>query len=148
MSSPASWTTNRAAAALLAVEAWEARGDALAESALLGTFTSAPGFLGTRSMPYPSVQGATIPGTTDGILASGNRIHVVDLETGRLGPAFDHSIVANTNMQVLRVSGDGRRVAQLIFDPARTDDCVIDPTRLERDDGSTPDSWSAHEPDG
>ena len=31
--------TNRAAAALLAVEAWRAREDALAESALLGTFT-------------------------------------------------------------------------------------------------------------
>ncbi len=126
--------TNRAAAALLAVEAWQAREDALAESALLGTFTSAPGFLGTRSMPYPTVQGATIPGTRDAIVSSGNRIHVVDLDTGQLGPAFEHSLVDNANMQVLRVSGDGRRVAQLIFDPA-SDDVCSDTARLEQDDG-------------
>ena len=127
-------TTNRAAAALLAVEAWRARGDALAESALLGTFTSAPGFLGTRAMPYPTVQGATVPGTRDAILSSGNRIHVVDLETGALGPAFDHSVADNALMQVLRVSGDGRRVAQLIFAPASADVCGSY-ERLERDDG-------------
>ena len=126
--------TNRPAAALLAVESWRARGDALAESALLGTFTSAPGFLGTRAMPYPTVQGATIPGTRDAILSSGNRIHVVDLETGTLGPAFDHSVADNALMQVLRVSGDGRRVAQLIFAPASADVCGSY-ERLERDDG-------------
>ncbi len=126
--------TNRAAAALLAVEAWRARGDPLAESALLGTFTSAPGFLGTRSMPYPTVQGATIPGTRNAIVSSGNRLHVVDLDTGELGPVFDHSLGDNANMQVLRVSGDGRRVAQLVFDPANTDVCGSY-ERLERDDG-------------
>jgi WD40 repeat protein len=126
--------TNRPAAAILAVESWRARGDALAESALLGTFTSAPGFLGTRVMPYSTVQGATIPGTRKAILASGSRIHVVDLETGTLGPAFDHSIADNKLMQVVRVSGDGRRVAQLIFDPASTDVCG-GYERLEQDDG-------------
>lgn len=127
-------TTNRAAAALLAVESWRARGDALAESALLGTFTSAPGFLGTRAMPFPTVQGATIPGTRSAIVSSGNRIHVVELDTGELGPAFSHSLADNAGMQVLRVSGDGRRVAQLIFDPASADVCGSY-ERLARDDG-------------
>ena len=127
-------STNRAVAALLSVEAWRAQEDALAQSALLGTFTSAPGFLGTRAMPYPSVQGATIPGTSRAILASGNHLHVVDLETGELGPLFRTPLADNTLMQVVRVSGDGRRVAQLIFDPANADVC-IDYDRLVRDDG-------------
>ena len=40
--------TNRGLAALLAVEAYRQRPDALARSALLGTFTWSPGFLGYR----------------------------------------------------------------------------------------------------
>ena len=47
---------------------------------------SAPGFLGTRSMPYPDSAGGHHPRhDADAILASGNRMHVVDLDTGRAG---------------------------------------------------------------
>ena len=46
-----------------------------------------------------------------------------DLDTGELGPLFHHPVADNDNQQVLRVSGDGRRVAQLLFDPAQMDAC-------------------------
>ena len=127
-------STNRAAAAILAVEAWQRHGDALSESALVGTFTDAPGFLGNGSTPYDVVQGAPIPGTRHAVIASGNRMHVADLDTGELGPLFRHPVADNDNQQVLRVSGDGRRVAQLLFDPAQTDICGHY-ERLVADDG-------------
>ena len=127
-------STNRAAAAILAVEAWQRHGDALSESALVGTFTDAPGFLGNGSTPYDVVQGAPIPGTRHAVIASGNRMHVADLDTGELGPLFHHPVADNDNQQVLRVSGDGRRVAQLLFDPAQTDICGHY-ERLVADDG-------------
>ncbi len=116
-------STNRAAAAILAVEAWQRHGDALSESALVGTFTDAPGFLGSGSTPYDIVHGAPVPGTHRAVIASGNRMHVMDLDTGELGPLFHHPVADNDNQQVLRVSGDGRRVAQLLFDPAQMDTC-------------------------
>ncbi|GAA1477125.1 hypothetical protein GCM10009623_15710 [Nocardioides aestuarii] len=127
-------TTNRSAAALLAVEAWRGRRDPLSESALLGTFTDAPGFMGHLPLPYEVSQGATIPGTSEAVIASGERLHVVDLDTGELGPAFERVVRPNTNQQVLRVSGDGTRVAQLVFNPATVDDCGF-PEQIEATNG-------------
>jgi hypothetical protein len=58
-------TTNRDAAALLAVEAYRrAPHDARARSALLSTFTAAPGFVGYRRVPDAArIAGAAVPGT-------------------------------------------------------------------------------------
>ncbi len=88
-------STNRAVAALLAVEAYHAEADALSEAALFGTFTDAPGFLGYRSTERPLVQGDVVPGTGQAVLATGTHLQVVDLATGssvlssssRRGPA-------------------------------------------------------------
>ena len=79
--------------ALLAAEAWRAKPDALSESALLGTFTEGAGVprLHDRS-PTGVIQGDTVPGHRTAVVASGTRMHVVDLTTGELGPAFDHTL--------------------------------------------------------
>jgi len=123
--SAATRPTNRSAAALLAVEAYRARpGSPLSESALLATFTGTPGFLGHRPTPFPIVQGDTIPGGHEAVIASGTSMQVVDLATGRLGAEFDHPAAPNHNFSVVRVSGDGRRVAHLVFDPAHLDKCA------------------------
>jgi DNA-binding SARP family transcriptional activator/outer membrane protein assembly factor BamB len=128
-------SSKRAVAALLAVEAHRTRPDALAESALLGVFTAAPGFLGYTSVPYQGIQGDTIPGTGRAVVASGARAHVLDLDTGRLGAPFEHPVRSSKALNsVLRVSGDGRRVAQLVFAPDRVADCG-DYERLQLDDG-------------
>ena len=50
-------STKRDVAALLAVEAFRAQPDAAAESALLNSFTEAPGFMGYTTVPYYVVQG-------------------------------------------------------------------------------------------
>lgn len=129
-------STNRAVAAVLAVEAWRRRPDALSQAALLGTFTDAPGFLGYTTTPYEVIQGAPVPGTTSAVLGSGNRLHVADLDSGELGPRFDHPMEAeNTNQQVLRVSGDGTRAVQLLFDPAHMHECGFYEA-FERRDGA------------
>jgi DNA-binding SARP family transcriptional activator/WD40 repeat protein len=128
-------STKRAAAALLAVEAYLASPDALSESALLGTFTEAPGFMGYRTVPYYVVQGDAVPGTHTAVLASGSRIHVVDLATGELGPAFDHPMTSDKSLtSVLHVSADGSRVAQLMFAPRELDRCGTYEV-LEEDNG-------------
>ena len=128
-------STKRAVAALLAAEAWRTKPDALSESALLGTFTEAPGFLGYTSVPYPMIQGDTVPGTRTAVIASGTRVRVVDLATGELGPVFDHPLSSDKPVySVVQVSGDGRRVAQLLFDPDRLDRCGT-LEALQRHDG-------------
>lgn len=129
-------SSKRAVAALLAVEAHRTRPDALAESALVGLFTASAGFLGYTSVPYDGIQGDTVPGTTKAVVASGARMHVVDLESGQLGPAFEHPVRSSEQLNsVLRVSGDGRRVAQLMFAPDQVDDCG-NYDRLRLDDGA------------
>lgn len=129
-------SSKRAVAALLAVEAHRARPGALAESALLGTFTAAAGFLGYTPVPFDTIQGDTVPGTTKAVVARGTRMHVVDLASGRLGPAFAHPVESPKALNsVVRVSGDGRRVAQLVFAPDQVDDCGRY-DRLVRDDGA------------
>ena len=56
-------STNRAVAALLAVEAHRRRPDAESWSALLSTFTAAPGFAGYQYLPAEQfVTGALVPG--------------------------------------------------------------------------------------
>ena len=129
-------SSKRAVAALLAVEAYRARPDALAESALFGTFTTAAGFLGYTSVPYDAIQGDTVPGTSRAVMAAGTRLHLVDLETGRMGPVFEHPVESDKLLySVVRVSGDGRRAAQLVFAPEGYDNCD-DYDRLLYNDGA------------
>jgi DNA-binding SARP family transcriptional activator len=116
-------TTNRAIAALLAVEAYRARADSLSEAALFGTFTDAPGFLGYRTTDRPVVQGDVVPGTGTAVLTTGTHLQVVDLATGELGPEFEQPARPSEDLAVVRVSSDGRRVALLVFDPDQHDRC-------------------------
>ena len=85
-------STKRDIAALLAVEAHHTRPDALSQAALLGTFTEAPGFMGYATVPYHAVHGDVVPGTRTAVVASGTRMHVMDLDTGELGPPFRHPL--------------------------------------------------------
>jgi DNA-binding SARP family transcriptional activator len=124
--SVAARSTDRAVAALLAVEAYRARpDDPLSEEALLGTFTDANGFMGYRPAPfgYPVVQGDTIPGTSSAVMASGSRVAVVDLETGRVGKQFDFAVPENDDQSIVSVSADGSRVADVVFDPQLVSEC-------------------------
>jgi DNA-binding SARP family transcriptional activator len=128
-------SSKRDVAALLAVEAYRDSPDSLAQSALLGTFTEAPGFMGYRQVPYTGLQGAAIPGTSRVVLGSGTRLHIVDLNSARIGPLFSNPLSSNLSMMsVLKVSADGRRLAHLMFDPRRAAHCGS-VGRLREDNG-------------
>jgi DNA-binding SARP family transcriptional activator/WD40 repeat protein len=127
-------SSNRGAAALLAVEAYRQRPDALAMSALLGSLTESPGFLGYGAVPYDYVQGAPVPGTSRAVIAQGDRVREVDMDTGELGPPFENPIPATRAYSVVKVSGDGRRAAQLVFNQDQLDRCGSY-ERLVEDDG-------------
>ncbi|MDT7578688.1 MAG: hypothetical protein QOH17_5021, partial [Pseudonocardiales bacterium] len=109
--------TDRDVAALLAIEAvrrWP--GDPRARSALFGTFTAAPGFLGNRYMPNAqSLLGARIPHTEKVIVArDGRYLQVRDLDTGELVHTLPTTDLGNLEGMDVAVSGDGRRIAQLL----------------------------------
>ena len=108
--------TDRDVAALLAVEAvqrWP--DDARARSALFGTFTAAGGFLGHHYIYGADyLAGALVPGTTTAIVGiDATRLVAVDLETGEIDERFP-APPAGAIDSVIRVSDDGRRVAQLL----------------------------------
>jgi WD40 repeat protein len=108
-------STNRGLAALLAVEAYRRRPDAAARAALLATFTGSPGFVGYQYLPAQhQVTGALVPGSTKAVVAlDGRDLRVLDLATGRLDARFPPPPAGTLNDSVLRVSADGRYVAQL-----------------------------------
>jgi WD40 repeat protein len=108
-------SSNRAVAALLAVEAYRRRPEAEAWSALLSTFTAAPEFAGYRYLPAARfASGALIPGTSSAVVAlDGRDLTLVDLDTGRLDHRFPPPDDRTLGESVLRVSDDGRYVAQL-----------------------------------
>jgi hypothetical protein len=116
-------STDRSVAALLAVEAFRRRPDARAWSALLGTFTAAPSFLGYRYLPGSRLDGDVVPGTTTAIVAlDDGQLGVVDLESGELDrrfPSPDSSEAAS----LVRVSADGR-VAVQYLDTSADAGCV------------------------
>ncbi len=90
-------TSQRDVAALLAVEAWKRSPDATSKSALFGTFTSDPGFLGYLRFDGASgVQGVAVPGTTHMLITpldrSGSGLskpRVIDVVTGQTVVALD-----------------------------------------------------------
>jgi WD40 repeat protein len=108
--------TNRSVAALLAVEAFERRPDARAWSALLGTFTAAPRFLGHRYLPAEHLSGAVVPGTTKAVVAlDGRDLTLLDLSTGELTKPFPPADENAEPYSIVRVSEDGRFAAQLVL---------------------------------
>jgi DNA-binding SARP family transcriptional activator/WD40 repeat protein len=107
--------TNRDAAALLAVEAYRrARGDAHARSALLSTFTAAPGFVNYRPVPGATrIAGASVPGTeTAVVVIDAQTPQLVNIKDGSLIRPFDPISTSDQGPRPLvRVSDDGTRVA-------------------------------------
>ena len=77
--------SHRDLAALLALQAYRLRPDALTRGALFATFTGAPGFLGYQPVPVPLTSGQVL---ADGqtLLASGidGVIREIDLASGEV----------------------------------------------------------------
>ena len=113
-------SSNRTLAALLAVEAHRRRPDAAAWSALLATFTATPNFQGYQYLPAERfVTGTLVPGTSNAVVAlDGFDLVLVDLVTGEIDKRFAPAPDGLLTYSGLRVSGDGRFVAQLIELPA------------------------------
>lgn len=107
--------TNRDAAALLAVEAYRrAPGDAHARSALLSTFTAAPGFVSYRRVPDAvRIAGSTVPGTATSIVVVDARApQLIETDDGSIIRTFDPVAPSDQGPRPLvRVSDDGTRVA-------------------------------------
>ena len=114
--------SQRDLAALLAVEAWKRSPDAESKSALFGTFTFDPGFLGYLPVgDGTSLSGTAIPGTSSMLVASYARTSlgaapagIVDVVTGapgvQLEPVVDGPLVDTS----FAASADGRRAAELV----------------------------------
>ena len=136
--------TNRSVAALLAVEAYRRRPDAGAWSALLGTFTADPTFLGHRYLPADHLTGTVVPGTTTAVVAlDGRGLRHLDLTSGALDDRFPPAAENAEPYSVLRVSDDGRLVAQLVS-TTHLDGCT-DPARLRATDNRGCAAFSVYE---
>ena len=135
-------STDRAAAALLAVEAHRrAPGDPRTRSALLGTFTAAPGFIGYRHLPVENLPlpGAVVPHSSTAVVAiNGRDLQLLDLETGalekRFPPLDDRVAPMIPTYSEVRVSADGRYVAHLV--PTETDEPCLELDMLRVTDGA------------
>ena len=131
-------STHRDTAALLAIEAFRLANTPATRSALLSAFTSSPGFLDSHHLGdnLAFFAGTVVPG--DGpqafVIDSDNLVHTYDLDSGRLGDAFEHALPAVaidnftgtgnhpglTTTSALVPSPDGRLLAQVLG--------AIDPT--------------------
>jgi DNA-binding SARP family transcriptional activator/WD40 repeat protein len=128
-------STNRSLAALLAVEAHRREGGARAWSALLGTFTAAPGFVGYQHLPGDALTGALVPGSSTAVVAlDGTELALYDLETGDLHRPFENS-AQGAPWSVIDVSHDGRRVAHLAL-PTNTESCEASIEQLSAAQGT------------
>lgn len=114
-------SSQRDVAALLAVEAADLRPDERWPSALLGTFTLDPGFLGYVDFDgQQSVVGGIMPGTSKAVVGPITRtigadnppLRTVDLLTGEQGPLFEPMGPHDHGTFRVAVSGNGRRVAE------------------------------------
>ena len=128
-------STNRSVAALLAVEAYQQRPDVLAQSALLGTFTASPGFLGYHYLDGKETLNAAPIGLTLRAVVAGvaGRLGVLDIVTGVIRYPFGPPPPHAQGDSVLKVSGDGSRVAQLVSAPRDPDRCGSLASLLEHD---------------
>jgi len=111
-------SSNRDAAALLAIEANRLRPDDESRAALFSTFTRDPGFLGYHFLGGADgarVQGALVPDSNTAIVSIGfanpetpdTSLRAVDLTTGEEGPPFE-AIDAHDYVINAAVSTDGR----------------------------------------
>jgi DNA-binding SARP family transcriptional activator/WD40 repeat protein len=117
-------STDRGVAALLAVEAYRRWPDARAWAALLGTFTAAPNFLGYQYLPASRLSGAMVPDTSTAVVAlDGRDLELRDVASGTLVSRFPLAEADALGPSVVRVSGDGRFVAQFIR-TAGSEDCA------------------------
>jgi DNA-binding SARP family transcriptional activator/WD40 repeat protein len=127
-------STNRSVAALLAVEAFRRQPDARAWSALLGTFTAAPNFLGYRYLPGSHLSGAVVPGTTTAVVAlDDGTLGLFDLDSGDLDRRFSSSGTSTPGTSVVRVSADGRVAARYV-DTSSESGCRSGGTSTATDD--------------
>lgn len=128
-------STNRTVAALLAVEASRRNADAGSWSALLGTFTAAPEFLGYQYLSEAeSLSGTLIPGTNDAVVALSNEdLRLFDMTTGAVADVFTGTSSEASWGSRLKVSNDGAYVAQ--YSARETDlDCFSLESLERRDD--------------
>ena len=107
-------STDLSAAALLAIYAWQEDPDMSAESALVGSLTSASGFLGRSRLPGSFAAVGVLPDEDQLLLAEGTTVRLLNPKTGELGVPFARSLNYAEVNSVLRVSGDGTRAVQLI----------------------------------
>lgn len=108
--------TDRDTAALLAVEAYRRfPEDPRARSALFGTFTADPGFLGYLTVgDAERLDGAVLPdGVTALVVIDGRRAATLNLDTGELQPLWDVGRSGTAADATVRTSGDGDTVAVL-----------------------------------
>ncbi len=111
-------SSNRGAAALLAVEAWREKPDVLAESALRGSLTAAPGFIGYSYLGLGRHGVAAAVASRRRFLAAvGSSVAMVDPSTGEAGSTFSRPIQDENLPSVLRVSTDGTLAVQLMPTP-------------------------------
>ncbi|HEY4611206.1 MAG TPA: hypothetical protein VIH06_18460, partial [Ilumatobacteraceae bacterium] len=108
-------SSNRDAAALLAIESNRLHGDSASMGALFATFTHDPGFLGYLTFDGTRVQGAVVPGTNTAVVSVGGdfgvpdtRLRTVDLSSGDVGPLFDPIGPVDYVYVSATVSADGR----------------------------------------
>jgi DNA-binding SARP family transcriptional activator len=119
-------TTNRAVAALLAVEAYRERPGTGSVSALVTSIQGDPGFLGYRSLPlsiettvgegpFPRFAAAAIPASDEMLVAVGSTVARVDPTTGaKVSGTFSRKVAEGGRGSLLRISRDGTRAAQLL----------------------------------
>jgi hypothetical protein len=115
--------SQRDTAALLAIEAFRLKDTPRTRSALLSTFTSDVGFLGTDRLPESLGANATGAVLPDGhtALVSGttadSRVYSYDLDTGALGEPWPRLLTLTDGYGYSHFisSDDGRLVAQIIW---------------------------------
>lgn len=123
-------SSQRDLAALLAVESWRRRPDAESKSALFGTFTADPSFLGY--LPVKGVGetwGEVVPGT-DLVVTTGNVLtgsvaavgptQVIDVVTGKIVRTLDPLTDEGSDDVTFTISAGGRYAAEADFKDTAT----------------------------
>jgi DNA-binding SARP family transcriptional activator/WD40 repeat protein len=119
-------STDRDVAALLAVEAarrWPDRPEAM--SALLGGFTTAPGFAGYQFLPHAEqLTGALVPGTRTALVAVADEgLTALDVDSGKTSTPFPALPPNAGSPKKVVVSADGRVAALLLTTPTPDGSC-------------------------
>ena len=116
-------SSQRDLAALLAVEAWRRSPNVASKSALFGTFTHDPGFLGYIRRPgNVRLFGQPIPGTTEMLITDVSEkteepglIHRIDVVTGKEGIALEPLVDGHLWDIWISPSADGKFAVELVI---------------------------------